>query len=58
MGQNSPEDLNRSINGEDFFNAAIDAKVRYIRFNVLKTWAGGDNFQITEIQVFGDNRKK
>jgi hypothetical protein len=55
-GQNSNEDIAVSRDGEDFFNSPANPKVRYIRLLILRTWAGGDNFQINEIEVFGDNR--
>lgn len=54
--QNSNEDIDRATNGEDFINSPLNPKVRYIRIRVNKTWAGGDNFQISELQIFGDNR--
>jgi hypothetical protein len=56
MGQNSNEDLLVASDGEDFINSPLNPKVRYIRLKILRTWAGGDNFQINEIEVFGDNR--
>ncbi|MDR0558657.1 MAG: DUF4959 domain-containing protein [Prevotellaceae bacterium] len=55
-GQNSNEDIAVATDGEDFFNSPLNPKVRYIRIKVKRTWAGGDNFQLTEIEVFGDNR--
>ncbi|MDR1223584.1 MAG: DUF4959 domain-containing protein [Tannerella sp.] len=56
MGQNSDEDVARAMNGEDFFNSPQNPKVRYIRLKVFRSWAGNPNFQIAEIQIFGDNR--
>ena len=56
MGQNSNEDVDRATNGEDFINSPLNAKVRFIRIKVTRTWAGGDNFQISELKIFGDNR--
>ncbi|MDR1335478.1 MAG: DUF4959 domain-containing protein [Tannerella sp.] len=56
MGENSNEDVDVAQNGEDFINSPNNPKVRYIRLRVLRTWAGGDNFQINEIEVYGDNR--
>jgi hypothetical protein len=56
LGQNSNEDETVAREGEDFVNSPSNPKVRYIRLKVLRTWAGGDNFQICEIEVFGDNR--
>ena len=54
--QNSSEDIARANDGEDFINSPLNPKVRYLRFKILRTWAGGDNFQTSEIEVFGDNR--
>jgi hypothetical protein len=56
MGQNTDEDVNRAYNGEDFICPVTAPKIRYIRIKVTQTWAGGDNFQISELQFFGDNR--
>ncbi len=56
LGENSDEDVEVATNGEDFFNSPSNPAVRYIRILVTRTWAGGDNFQITEFKVFGDNR--
>jgi len=56
QGQNSNEDLLVASEGEDFINSPLNPKVRYIRLKILRTWAGGDNLQINEIEVFGDNR--
>ncbi|MDR2423914.1 MAG: DUF4959 domain-containing protein [Prevotellaceae bacterium] len=56
VGQNSNEDIALALDGEDFINSPVNPKVRYLRFKILRTWAGGDNFQIAEIEVFGDNR--
>lgn len=56
-GQNSDEDLYIAANGEDFYSEASNPEVRYIRIKVTQTWEGGDNFQINELEVFGDNRK-
>ncbi|MDR0724958.1 MAG: hypothetical protein LBF59_02980, partial [Prevotellaceae bacterium] len=56
LGENTNEDEAMARDGEDFINSPSNPKVRYIRIKVLRTWAGGDNFQITEIEVFGDNR--
>jgi len=56
MGQNNNEDLDRSHNGEDFICSPENPKVRYIRIKVTRTWSGGDNMQISELQFFGDNR--
>jgi hypothetical protein len=56
LGQNTNEDLAVARDGEDFINSPQNPKVRYIRFKIIRTWAGGDNFQLTEVEVFGDNR--
>ena len=57
IGQNSAEDVARSHDGEDFTVPPTASKVRYIRIKVTQTWSGGDNFQISELQFFGDNRQ-
>jgi hypothetical protein len=56
INQNSAEDIDRATNGEDFISPPTNPKVRYLRFRVSQTWAGGDNFQISELQIFGDAR--
>lgn len=56
IGQNTEEDIARARDGEDFYNSADNPAVRYVRIKVLRTWAGGDNFQINEIEIYGDNR--
>lgn len=56
LGENSNEDIAMATDGEDFINSPLNPKVRYIRFKILRTWMGGDNFQIGEVEVFGDNR--
>jgi hypothetical protein len=56
IGENTNEDVAIATDGEDFVNSPQNPKVRYIRIKVIRTWAGGDNFQLTEIEVFGDNR--
>lgn len=55
-GENSNEDIAVARDGEDFINSPQNPKVRYIRIRVLRTWGGGSNIQITEVEVFGDNR--
>lgn len=57
FGQVSDEDRALAVNGENFSFDASNPKVRYIRFLIKETWAGGDNFQIMEMDVFGDNRQ-
>jgi hypothetical protein len=56
LGENTNEDVAMATDGEDFINSPSNPKVQYIRIKVIRTWAGGDNFQLTEIEVFGDNR--
>jgi hypothetical protein len=56
LGQNSAEDVARGHNGEDFIFPLTAPRLRYIRLKVTRTWSGGDNFQISELQFFGDNR--
>jgi hypothetical protein len=56
VGNNSDEDVARARDGEDF-TIPIDAPpVHYLRILVKRTWANGSNFQISEIELFGDNR--
>ena len=56
LGTNSNEDIARAIEGEDFVCPPTNPRVRYLRIRVSKTWAGGDNIQIGEIRIYGDNR--
>ncbi|MDD7885135.1 DUF5000 domain-containing lipoprotein [Flavivirga sp. 57AJ16] len=56
FGQFSDEDKAVAYNGEDFSFLSSNPKIRYIRILVKETWAGGDNFQIMELDIFGDNR--
>ncbi|WP_111307260.1 DUF5000 domain-containing lipoprotein [Confluentibacter sediminis] len=56
FGQYSDEDSAVAYNGEDFSFIPTNPKIRYIRIRVKETWAGGDNFQIMELDIFGDNR--
>lgn len=56
LGQNTDEDIYVATNGEDFTNSPTNPPVRYLRFLVTQTWAGGDNFQIGEIEIYGDDR--
>ncbi len=58
FGMNSNEDVTRAKEGEDFTNSPLNPKVRYIRILVTRTWAGGDNFQIAELEVYGDDRNE
>lgn len=56
FGQVSDEDRAVAANGEDFTFLSSNPKIRYIRIKVTETWSGGDNFQIMELDIFGDNR--
>ena len=56
IGESNDEDLAVGQNGEDFTIPVEAAPLRYLRIKVTRTWAGGDNFQIGEIEVYGDNR--
>ncbi|WP_308992378.1 DUF5000 domain-containing lipoprotein [Mariniflexile litorale] len=56
FGTFSDEDEFIAKNGENFSFPASNPKVRYLRILVTETWAGGDNFQIMELDIFGDNR--
>ncbi|MCL3779183.1 DUF4959 domain-containing protein [Prolixibacteraceae bacterium JC049] len=56
MGKNTNEDIAVANEGEDFIFDISAPKVRYIRIKVKETWAAGDNFQISELTIFGDNR--
>jgi len=55
-GQLSIEDEEIAKNGEDFVNDLNNPPVRYLRILVKRTWGNGANFQIGEIEVYGDNR--
>jgi hypothetical protein len=54
--QNTDEDIARARNGEDFIIPIDVQPVRFLRFLVKRTWADGGNFQIGEVEIFGDNR--
>ena len=55
-GQLSDEDVFVAYNGMDFTCPPGKPPVRYLRFVVTEVWSGGTNFQIGEIEIFGDNR--
>ena len=55
-GQVSLEDEAVAKNGEDFVNDPNNPPVRYLRIYVTRTWSDGANFQIGEIELYGDNR--
>jgi hypothetical protein len=57
LGQNSDEDVTRATEGEDFVNSPDNPAVRYLRIKVSRTWSGGHNFQISELEIYGDNRE-
>ncbi|WP_298651727.1 DUF5000 domain-containing lipoprotein [uncultured Proteiniphilum sp.] len=56
LGQLSIEDEEQARNGEDFTNDPNNPPVRYIRILAKRTWANGANFQIGEVEIYGDNR--
>ncbi|MDR1718767.1 MAG: DUF4959 domain-containing protein [Dysgonamonadaceae bacterium] len=56
FGQHTDEDYEVALNGEDFTFDPNNPPVRYVRFRVTRTWAGGTNFQVSEIEFFGDDR--
>jgi len=58
FGQWTAEDKDVACySGENFtFPIALSVPIQFIRIRVLETWAGGDNFQIGELFVYGDNR--
>jgi hypothetical protein len=56
IGESNDEDLAVGQNGEDFPIPVSAAPVHYLRIKVTRTWANGDNFQIGEVEVYGDNR--
>lgn len=59
IGQHTSEDEDVAIHSGENFTIPLDAPaVRWIRIKALKTWAGGDNFQIGEIFLYGDNRSE
>jgi len=56
LGQTTGEDQAWAGDGEEFINSPENPPVRYIRFNIIETWSGGNFFHVSEIAVFGDNR--
>lgn len=56
LGKLSAEDNAVASNGETFVSSSLNPSVRYLRIRVTRTWAGGDNFQIGELEIYGDNR--
>lgn len=56
FGMKNNEDIERAKSGENFVNSPLNPKVRYLRILVTQTWSGGDNFQISELDIWGDNR--
>ena len=57
-GMNSSDDVRRAKEGEDFECSPLNPKVRYIRLYVMSSWSGGSNFQIAELDIFGDDRSE
>jgi hypothetical protein len=55
-GQNTAEDLEKFNAGEIFDIDPTLPQMRYLRISIYETWAAGDNFQIAEMTVYGDNR--
>ena len=56
FGQLSDEDIEVGFNGEDYNNSPENPPVRYLRILAKRTWSGGSNFQILNIEVYGDYR--
>lgn len=56
QGEYSEDDLFVALNGEEFTFDEDVPEVQYIRIRVRETWANGDNFQIQEFDIFGDDR--
>lgn len=54
IGQITDEDQAFAVAGEDFNMAIGSPAVRYLRFDVLKTWGGANNFVIMELDAFGN----
>ena len=54
LGQITDEDQAFAVAGEDFNMPIGTPAVRYLRFDVLKTWGGANNFVIMEIDAFGN----
>jgi hypothetical protein len=58
IGQFSEEDNQILNEGEEFSFSRDVPTVRYIRFKVLETWAGGKNeFAIMEVSFWGGEQK-
>lgn len=55
-GQNSDEDDRKARAGFDFDFSPELPKVRYLRFKSIENWMGTTWLDMTEIQVYGDNR--
>jgi len=56
VGSYTAEDEIIARDGEDFIFDPSNPPIRFMRILVKQTWAGGDNWQSGEIEVFGDNR--
>lgn len=57
FGQTSDEDDRKARAGFDFDFTAESPKVKYLRFKSIENWMGTTWLDMTEIQVYGDNRK-
>jgi hypothetical protein len=55
--QYTAEDRTASQEGQFFFNRNTEVPVRYIRLKVYGQIGGGDNFQLSEIEVYGQQQK-
>jgi hypothetical protein len=55
-----PEFTNEDVVAEEaggiFFNTKFEMPVRYIRLKVYGNTGGGDNYQLSEVEVYGDPR--
>ncbi len=54
VGQITDEDQAFALAGEDHNMDLASPPVRYLRFEVLRTWGGAVNYVIQEIEIFGD----
>lgn len=58
FGEYTAEDEAVARDGEDFVFDPSNPPVRFLRFLIKQTWAGGDNWQSSEFEIFGDNRSE
>ncbi len=56
LGQNSNDDTEYALGGEEYFFPTDIPKVRYLRFLVTQVWGEVDFVHISEIEFWGDNR--